>query len=59
MLSALKPKILEIAKDKKGTHAMQCLIDMINLAEEENELQDGIKDHVLELAFDANGNHVL
>jgi len=32
---------------------------MINLTEEENELEEGIKDHIIELAFDANGNHVL
>ena len=38
---------------------MQCLIDMVNMAEEEEELKDGIKDHVLDLAFDANGTHVL
>lgn len=32
---------------------------MINLTEEENELEEGIKDDIIELAFDANGNHVL
>lgn len=38
---------------------MQSLIDMINLPEEENELQCAIENHILELSFDANGNHVI
>jgi hypothetical protein len=32
---------------------------MINMPEEENELKNGIKDHVVDLAFDPNGTHVL
>lgn len=38
---------------------MQCLIEMINMPEEEEELKNGIQDHVIDLAFDANGTHVL
>lgn len=38
---------------------MQCLIEMINMPEEEEALSMGIKDHVIDLAFDANGTHVL
>ncbi len=38
---------------------MQCLIEMINMPEEEDELKEGIKDHIVDLAFDANGTHVL
>lgn len=55
----LKPNFMKIAGDKKGTHSMQCLIDMINLPEEEDELEECIKDHVIDLAFDGNGCHVL
>jgi Pumilio-family RNA binding repeat len=32
---------------------------MINMPEEEQELREGIKEHILDLAFDANGTHVL
>ncbi len=32
---------------------------MINMPEEEDEIKDGIKDHILKLAYDSNGNHVL
>ena len=38
---------------------MQCLIEMINMSEEEDELKNGIKDNILDLAFDSNGTHVL
>jgi len=59
MLNVLKPHILEISCDKKGTHSMQCLIEMINMPDEEEELKQGIKDQIIDLAFDANGTHVL
>jgi hypothetical protein len=59
MLNVLKPHILEISCDKKGTHSMQCLIEMINMPEEEEELKQGIKDQIVDLAYDANGTHVL
>ena len=32
---------------------------MINMPDEEEELKLGIKDHIVELAFNANGTHVL
>ena len=38
---------------------MQCLIEMINMPEEEEELKKGIETHVIDLAFDQNGTHVL
>ena len=38
---------------------MQCLIEMINMPEEEEELKKGIETHVIDLAFDQHGTHVL
>lgn len=38
---------------------MQCLIEMVNMPEEEEALRNGIRDKVIDLAFDANGTHVL
>jgi predicted nucleotide-binding protein (sugar kinase/HSP70/actin superfamily) len=32
---------------------------MVNMPEEEEELKLGIQDYVIDLAFDANGTHVL
>eukprot|EP00347_Sterkiella_histriomuscorum_P005046 403358108 len=59
ILNVLRPNILLISRDKKGTHSMQCLIEMINMPEEEEELKKGIQDHIIDLAFDGNGTHVL
>jgi hypothetical protein len=38
---------------------MQCLIEMVNMPDEEEALKNGIKDNVIDLAFDPNGTHVL
>jgi hypothetical protein len=59
ILQVLSPNILKISCDRKGTHSMQCLIEMINMPDEEEALKNGIKTHVIDLAFDANGTHVL
>lgn len=59
MLNALRPHILKISCDKKGTHSMQCLIEMVNMPDEEFELKEGIRNHIIDLAFDPNGTHVL
>ena len=32
---------------------------MINMPEEQHEIELGIKDNILDMAFDANANHVL
>ena len=59
ILRELRPNVLKISCDKRGTHSMQCLIEMINMPEEEEEIKQSIQDHILNLAFDSNGNHVL
>jgi hypothetical protein len=38
---------------------MQCLIDMISMPEEEFEIEDGLKNNVMAMCFDANANHVI
>ncbi len=38
---------------------MQCLIEMVNMGAEEEELREGIRNNVIKLAFDPNGTHVL
>jgi hypothetical protein len=50
---------MKISCDKKGTHSMQCLIEMINMPDEEEALKNGIEDHIVDLAFDPNGTPVL
>lgn len=50
---------MKISRDRKGTHSMQCLIEMVNMPDEEAELRQSITAHILPLAFDPNGTHVL
>ena len=38
---------------------MQCLIEMVNMPEEEEELQRGIEGIVIKLALNPFGTHVL
>lgn len=59
ILRELKPNFLKISCDKKGTHSMQCLIDMLSLPEEEYEIEDGLKNFVMAMSFDPNANHVI
>lgn len=59
ILKQLRPNLLQIASDKKGTHSMQCMIDMINMPEEEDEIQQGVSQFITQMAFDQNANHVL
>ena len=50
---------MKISCDKKGTHSMQCLIEMVNMPDEEAALRDAITGKVVDLCFDPNGTHVL
>ena len=43
--------MVEIACDRKGTHALQALIALINRDVEEDLLRDTLKDHIVELSF--------
>lgn len=38
---------------------MQCLIEMISMADEQQALREGISAHIIDMAFDPNGTHVL
>jgi len=59
LLKKISPHMIKIACDKRGTHSMQSLIQLINMDEEEVTLEEAIKDHVIELSFNQNGTHVL
>jgi len=59
ILTHLTPHFISISCDRKGTHSMQCLIEMINMPEEQDLLRQAIEPHILDLAFDQNGTHVL
>ncbi len=46
ILSVLHDNIVMISCSKKGTHSLQCLIEMINMPEEEDILIRAFKPHV-------------
>lgn len=59
LLKKISPYIVSISCDKRGTHSMQSLIQLINMEEEEQTLEKALNDYIIQLSFDANGTHVL
>jgi len=59
LLKKLSPYMIKISWDKRGTHSMQSMIQLINMEEEEQTLEAAIADNVINLSFDPNGTHVL
>lgn len=47
----IAPKLVEIACDKKGTHALQALVSLVNCAEEEELIISTIKNNILVLTL--------
>ena len=54
LLKKISPSMVEIACDRKGTHALQSLIALVSRDVEENLLRDTLKDHIVELSFVRN-----
>lgn len=50
---------LQLARNEKGTHALQSMIDMISTSSEEELLKDMIKGHVVPLSIDSQGTHII
>jgi hypothetical protein len=59
ILESIQSGFIEISTDKKGTHTVQRLIDMINTPEEEKALHECVKGQVVKLCLDAQGTHVM
>lgn len=59
MLQKLAQSIVVIACDKRGTHALQALIVLLNTVEEQDLLMQAINGHVTQLCMDPNGTHVV
>ncbi|OMJ77784.1 hypothetical protein SteCoe_22534 [Stentor coeruleus] len=59
LLSGMRTTIIKIASNSRGTHALQNLISLSNLAEEENIYQQCFSGRVLELSRDPNASHVI
>jgi len=59
MLDRLAPQVAAIARDKRGTHALQALIGLLSTIEEQELLIHALKNNVIELCMDPNGTHVV
>eukprot|EP00825_Cyclidium_porcatum_P036285 TRINITY_DN3820_c0_g1_i7.p1 TRINITY_DN3820_c0_g1~~TRINITY_DN3820_c0_g1_i7.p1 ORF type:complete len:670 (+),score=108.03 TRINITY_DN3820_c0_g1_i7:120-2129(+) len=59
ILKIIAPKLVEIACDKKGTHALQALVSLINCKQEEDLIKNTIQNNVLQLTLDNQGTHLI
>lgn len=51
--------MVDISYDNSGTHALQSLLEIINLQEEEAIILNAVKDHALDMCYDNNATHVI
>jgi hypothetical protein len=59
ILHSINTNFIEICTDKKGTHTVQRLIDMVSSSEEEKALHACVQGQVVKLSMDAQGTHVM
>jgi len=59
MLQKLSPRIAAIACDKRGTHALQAMIGLLQTPEEQDMLMQALRCHIIPLCMDPNGTHVI
>jgi hypothetical protein len=50
---------MKISRDKCGTHSMQTIISMISSDDEEFLIEKGVRDHIIDMAYEKNATHVL
>ena len=51
---------MEIAMDPSGTHALQSLIEIININKNEDVIKEILDDeNIIKLSFNCNGTHIL
>ncbi len=49
----------DISCNASGTHALQSMIEIINMPGEEELVKEAVKDNILRLSYDINGTHVI
>jgi len=59
MLERMAPSVAAIARDKRGTHALQALIGQLATLQEQEALMQAVRSHVIDLSMDSNGTHVV
>lgn len=53
------PQLVNIALNQHGTRALQKMIEFISTSEQTRTVVQALRDHVVELVQDLNGNHVI
>ena len=59
LLKAMKGRLLSVAYHPRGTHALQNLISMTSLKEEEMIYREEFKGRFVEMSKESNGSHVV
>ena len=59
LLTAMKGSLVSIAMHSRGTHALQNLISMTNLKQEEEVYKDEFSKKIISLSKDLNASHVV
>ncbi|RDW70768.1 putative RNA-binding protein [Aspergillus mulundensis] len=59
LINNAAPQLVKIALNQHGTRALQKMIESISTTEQTQAVIYALKDHVVELVQDLNGNHVI
>ncbi|CAD8182548.1 unnamed protein product [Paramecium octaurelia] len=59
ILQTISNRLVDIACDKKGTHAIQSLVSLISSKQEEEMVENSIKNHIINLTLDSQGTHLI
>ena len=59
ILKKIQTNFIQVCKDKKGTHTIQKMVELVNLEEEEKYFMSALQGHVDYLAIDQQGTHII
>jgi len=59
ILKKIEPNFIQVCRDKKGTHTIQKMVDLVNLPDEEIFFKNALTGHVNYLAIDQQGTHII
>mmetsp|Transcript_22937 Transcript_22937/g.22665 ORF Transcript_22937/g.22665 Transcript_22937/m.22665 type:complete len:329 (+) Transcript_22937:148-1134(+) len=59
LLTGMKDDIIRISRNPRGTHALQTVITLASLPEEEIIYQKALQGHIVELSLETNASHVI
>ena len=59
ILQNMRERIIEVCCNKKGTHTIQTMVDLVNLPEEEDFIRKALRGNIVRLSLDSQGTHVV